>query len=101
MANNSSIRKKTRYTSGGTTEVFPTRLGWWERYVFERQRDDIEYTLETKYDKRPDLLSYDVYGTPNYMWTILQFNNILDINMEFVTGKTIMLPTPTRVQTEL
>ena len=99
MANNSVDNKKSRYYAGGTTEEYLTRLGWWERYVFDKSRDDVIYTIEKKYDRRPDSLAYDVYGSPQTMWVILQYNNIIDVSTEFVEGATILLPTPHRVMT--
>ena len=101
MTTSSLDIKTTRYVNGGATTQYPTRLGWWERYNFPISRDDVAYTIEPQYHLRPDLLSYRIYGTPAYMWLILQYNNILDINTEFVQGSIIALPTPTRVKTEL
>jgi hypothetical protein len=40
---------------------------------------------------RPDLVSYDKYGTPNSWWMILEANGMKDI-WDFKSGKTIMLP---------
>ena len=100
MARNSINNANSRYSKGGVTETYPTRLGWWERFIFPTSTSDVDYTIESKYSKRPDLLSYDVYGTPSYMWVILQYNNILDINTEFVEGASIVLPAPQRVKME-
>ena len=101
MKPNSLNVDKSRYSTGGKTDSFSTRLGWWERYVYTKNRDDVTYTIEQKYNVRPDLLAYEVYGSPSYMWLILQYNNILDVNVEFVVGKKILLPTPQRVKVEL
>lgn len=101
MSSSSLDNKKSRYVAGGITEKFLTRLGWWERFIYTKSRDDVQYVIEPKYHLRPDLLAYELYGSPAYMWLILQYNNILDINTEFVQGKTITLPTPQRVKTEL
>lgn len=40
---------------------------------------------------RPDLVSYDVYGIPDFWWRILEVNNMHDI-WDFKTGVTIQLP---------
>lgn len=40
---------------------------------------------------RPDLLAYDVYGTPDAWWKILEVNGIKDI-YDFKTGITVVLP---------
>ena len=52
-------------------------------------------TLVQKYNKRPDLLSYDLYGISNYWWvfTLYNRNEILDPINDFVTGITILVPT--------
>lgn len=56
--------------------------------------DDAEYTIETQYKHRPDLLSYDLYGTPAYWWVFMQRNRatIYDPIYDFVPGITIRLP---------
>lgn len=40
---------------------------------------------------RPDLVSYDVYGIPDFWWRILEANNMYDI-WDFKVGTTIQLP---------
>lgn len=40
---------------------------------------------------RPDLLAYDIYGTPDAWWKILEVNGIYDI-YDFKPGVTVMLP---------
>lgn len=91
----------SRYNKGGTTENYSNRIGWWDRKIFSPARDDITLLITTKYNKRPDLVAYDVYGNPQYMWVVLQYNNILDINTEFIIGKTIKLPSINRLKTEI
>lgn len=101
MARKSTDDINSRYIQGGTTEVFPNRLGWWERRTFPSDVSDVEYTIPEKYNLRPDLLAYDIYGKSDYFFLVLQYNNILDVNEEFVTGKIIMLPDPQRVALEM
>ena len=98
MANKDSTKETgSRYASGGDTTSFSNRLGWWERNVYPSDDSDIEYVIPLKYDKRPDLLARDVYGKSTFMWIVLQYNTITDINEEFISGKTITLPDPSRV----
>ena len=40
---------------------------------------------------RPDLISFEVYGVPNFWWRILEANGMKDI-FEFKAGKTIFIP---------
>lgn len=102
MASRSSLKTPlSRYVQGGTTEMLGTKIGWWERTILFERSDDIKFTLTSKYHQRPDLLSFAAYGKTSYMWLILQYNNILDINIEFVEGKEIALPSPSRVSFEI
>lgn len=89
-----------RYVQGGSVDRFPDRLGWWERRILPSSIDDVEIVIPPKYSKRPDLLTAEVYGRATLMWIILQYNNIVDINTEFVEGKTIRVPTAKRVFTQ-
>jgi len=90
----------SRYVQGGLTDVFPNRLGWWERRTFASHPTDKEFVIPAEYHQRPDKLAYDIYGRTDYYFFLLQRNNIIDIFDEFVTGKTIFLPTPTRMSLE-
>jgi len=90
-----------RYSQGGETERYPNRLGWWERRPFSESVSDKTITLSHRYNRRPDILSTDLYGTPHLSWLILQMNNIVDINEEFITGVELRIPTQSRVQLEI
>ena len=93
--------KSSRYVQGGLTDVYPDRLGWWERREFVKDDSDIEYVIEAQYHRRPDKLSFDFYGTPFYQTFILQYNSILDDVTEFVAGNTILLPTRQRLNLDI
>lgn len=97
----SNQRRDGRYVYGGNVEVKGDRLGWWERQVFPRSHTDVPYVITKQHARRPDLLAYEVYGRANIMWVILQYNNITDINTEFVEGAEILLPTVQRLFSEL
>jgi hypothetical protein len=103
MANNiSSMNTRSgRYKQGGNTDTFPARLGWWERRPMSKALDDITFKLTSKYINRPDLIAFDVYGRSKLMWVVLQYNNIVDTNLELVEGRTIYLPSVRRLQTEI
>jgi hypothetical protein len=97
----STDRSKSRYVQGGTTDIYPTRLGWWERRTFPKDISDEVFTITTKYHQRPHKLASDKYGFVEYMSFILQYNGILDINTEFVEGAIIYLPTSQRLSLDL
>lgn len=56
--------------------------------------DDILYEIEPQYKYRPDLLSYDLYGTPKLWWVFAQRNiDILkDPVFDMIPGVSIYLP---------
>ncbi len=99
MANRNSVQnRESRYTQGGETETFDNRLGWWERDINNLSPDasDLFITIAPQYDKRPDRLAFDMYGRSGLQWLVLQYNSIVDINEEFISGKEIRLPDPSR-----
>ena len=94
----SSINEgSSRYVKGGITEQYTTRLGWWERSIFIKQSSDIPFTITPKYEYRPDLVSNDLYGRDDLGWFIMQYNNLIDVNEEFILGTTLTLPSASRI----
>lgn len=94
-----SIKKKnSRYVQGGDSVVNGDVIEWWERRILPRDDiTDINYTLIPVYAGKPDLIAFDFYGRNDLGWIVLQYNNIVDINTELVEGKTIQLPSKSRV----
>jgi len=58
------------------------------------EADDYRYTIENQYRHRPDLLAFDLYGTPKLWWVFVQRNMsvIKDPIYDFVPGTTIFIP---------
>jgi hypothetical protein len=65
--------------------------------------DDILYEVESQYTHRPDLLSYDLYGTPKLWWVFAQRNMdvIKDPIYDLRAGVKIYLPKVTSLKTLL
>ena len=65
--------------------------------------DDQSYTIERTYAYRPDLLAYDLYGTPRLWWVFAQRNpdQIEDPIYDFKPGVTIQLPKPANISRDL
>ena len=63
------------------------------RTITEEQ-DDQPYTIERTYAFRPDLLAYDLYGSPRLWWVFAQRNpdQIEDPIYDFKPGVTVQLP---------
>lgn len=102
-ADKSSILKRlTRYTQGGTTEQLGDKLGWWERRdIILDDISEIVYIIDVETNKRPDKVAHKYYNTTELDWVILQYNNIVDINEEFVYGKSILIPSNSYVRTAI
>ena len=58
------------------------------------EQDDQSYTIERTYAYRPDLLAYDLYGSPRLWWVFAQHNpnQIEDPIYDFKPGVTVQLP---------
>ena len=69
-------------------------LGTFVRRRFAIEDDDQTYTIERTYAYRPDLLAYDLYGTPRLWWVFAQRNpdQIEDPIYDFKPGVTVQLP---------
>lgn len=60
---------------------------------------DTKIVLDTRYEHRPDLLSYDLYATPAYWWVFMVRNmdDIRDPIWDLKSGMTIYAPTAERL----
>jgi len=69
-------------------------LDVWTPTAFPFETDDILYELESKYQNRPDLLSYDLYNTVSLWWVFAVRNPAIieDPVFDMVTGIRIYLP---------
>ena len=67
------------------------------------EADDQSYTIERTYAYRPDLLAFDLYGTPRIWWVFAQRNpnEIEDPIYDFKPGVTIQLPKPANISKDL
>jgi len=98
---NSVLRRKSRYSSGGVTEVSDNRLEWWERNVFTSDGEDSLYTVDQRTQGRLDLIAAMFLGEPRLWWVIAQYNKILDPYAEIVEGAKIYIPSSERVDAML
>lgn len=94
---NSVYRRKSRYVSGGETEVGEVGLEWWERNTLSSADDDRVYTVDRKFEGRLDLIAAMFLGEPRLWWLLAQYNKILDPFSEVVDGTKIFIPSSARV----
>jgi alpha-L-fucosidase len=64
------------------------------------ESDDFQYVIENQYKHRPDLLAYDLYGTPKLWWVFVQRNMsvLKDPIYDFEPGVSIFVPKKTSLE---
>ena len=85
--NQSSPWANTNFSSGNYLSTFQIR-------TIPAEADDVVYELEPQYIYRPDLLSYDIYGTPKLWWvfSVRNMDILKDPIFDFKAGTSIYLP---------
>lgn len=78
-------------------------IGRYAHRTVPSHSSDSIYTIETKFNLRPDLLAYDLYGNPSYWWVFLIRNPdlIRDPIWDFTAGKTIIVPSHNHLKASL
>jgi hypothetical protein len=78
---------KTKVTAGNYLDFLEYR-------DIPKDTTDVIYELEPVYTFRPDLLAFDLYGTPKLWWVFAVRNpdTIKDPVFDFVAGTKIYLP---------
>jgi hypothetical protein len=86
------------YTTPQINNYLPY-LDFWNTPVITPDQNDTLFTVTAGYQHRPDLLSYDIYGTTGYWWVFAIRNPdvIQDPIYDLVTGLNIYLPVKTNL----
>ena len=69
-------------------------LDVWTNRPFPKESDDQTLVITQTYQYRPDLLAYDLYGTPSLWWVFYQRNpnTLTKPPFDFVANTFIYLP---------
>jgi hypothetical protein len=62
------------YSKTDQINQYVSYLDFWAAVAIPPSSSDVIVRLETKYNKRPDLLSQDLYGTPQLWWVFASRN---------------------------
>ena len=94
---------KVKYAAA--SPYIATSQNFWriENYVHRKIAPSVQdktITLGSKYQYRPDSLSFDLYGTPEYWWVFMVRNmdQIRDPIWDQVAGMTIIAPSLVAIQ---
>jgi hypothetical protein len=98
IKNSTHNSKNGRYALGGVTETSSFAIEWWDRNYLDKDVTDIIYSIEKKYEGRPDLLGFLFYGDPALWWVVAQYNGIVDPIGELIEGKVLFVPLIERVR---
>jgi hypothetical protein len=90
---------KTSFLANASEGSFYTGLNYSKLPKIKKSVLDKSFIITEKYNKRPDLLSYDTYGTPDYWWvfSIRNVDIIKDPINDFITGLEVVIPSPDTV----
>ena len=68
-----------------------------------KESDDILFTINLTYQYRPDLLAYDLYGTPTLWWVFYQRNpnTLIRPPLDFSVNTQIYLPKESTLKSAL
>jgi hypothetical protein len=101
MASSLDIRS-SRYSKGGTVKTSTqVGLGFWERLEIPKHPSDLIYFVERDTEFRIDKISSYFYGDSRYWWVIAQINNILDPYLEITSGRMLVIPSKSRLFSEI
>lgn len=86
--------KSSPYYSTDQVNNYLEYLDFWPGIVIPATSEDTLMVLDTKYTKRPDLLSFDMYQTPQLWWVFMVRNPdvIRDPINDFLPGINIYIP---------
>lgn len=77
-----------------TTPVTDWYLDIWQPRTIKVSEFDKQVAIPAEYDKRPDLMSYNEYGTAKLWWLFAVRNpdDLIDPIEDFTAGKIIYIP---------
>ena len=96
MAN---FRANSRYTNGIVTTNRSNKPFIVLRKSLQLKEDstDTMILVTQEFEKRPDLLSFNIYGVSELWWVIYEFNNIRDPFFDLKAGQILRIPALERV----
>ena len=83
--------KKSAYSE---TDIYDYYLDMRVDRPITKYDDDVLFTINETYNRRPDLLAFDLYGDPTLWWVFAQRNPDVLVNplLDFTVGAKIYIP---------
>ena len=91
---------KNSFLKNAPNKSFYTGLNYNKLPVIKESISATTITLSEKYNMRPDLLSYDLYGSVDFWWvfSLRNVNIIKDPINDFKPGVSIKAPSPQTIE---
>jgi hypothetical protein len=88
------MRENLEGSQYANTDVNDYYLDLWVKVDVPVSIYDKKITLEPRHHERPDMLSFEMYGTKDYWWVFMQRNQdlIFDPIYDFKAGMEIYVP---------
>jgi hypothetical protein len=95
-----TYKKHSPYAS---TTMFGPFLDTMKSRPITKDANDVQFTINTVYKYRPDLLAHDLYGNSGLWWVFAARNpnTIKDPIFDFYPGVTIYIPKKSNLVTDL
>lgn len=93
-----SYKETSPYRNTTIRSYFVKYLGYYSAQPISEDPTDEEIVITPKYNERPDLLSNELYGTPDLWWifTLRNPDILNDPIYDFVTDAIIFAPSKSR-----
>lgn len=94
-----NYKKSSPYYSTDQYNYFIPYLGFYSPRPVSQHSSDKIIRIGPEHEHRPDLLSYELYNTPDYWWVFMVRNPDLfqDPIYDLVSGMELMVPTKSRL----
>jgi hypothetical protein len=95
-----SYSSTSPYYNTGQSNGYLDLINWRD---VPAETDDVIFTITKAYERRPDLLAFDLYGDPGFWWVFSVRNpdKIQDPIFDMIAGKQIQLPKLSSLKTTL
>lgn len=98
---NYTIDSRYAHSGTGNTSTSGNFLGFFEQKIILPAEDDVLFIITHEFENRPDLIANKFFSNSQLMWVILVRNDIVNPLTDLYVGRTISIPSNTRLRSEI